>query len=192
MSRIGLAYNAHQPWRHQSVLCKGGGLALIHRNDIITRPSKIAFQPTSFELQLVSVQVSHITVLVANVYRPPRCSKTTFLDEFAEMLTLIERGFSEKLIICGDFNLPGLNSISIDDRLSTLLDTHGYQQHVSEPTRCNNLLDLLITPISSEMQTLVSNVTVVSSNDLSDHNLVCQRNLKSQILWLRNQISWPK
>ena len=133
---------------------------------------KIAFQPTSFELQLVSVQVSHITVLVANVYRPPRCSKTTFLDEFAEMLTLIERGFSEKLIICGDFSLPGLNSISIDDRLSTLLDTHGYQQHVSEPTRCNNLLDLLITPISSEMQTLVSNVTVVSSNDLSDHNLV--------------------
>ena len=88
------------------------------------------------------------------------------------MLTLIERGFSEKLIICGDFNLPGLNSISIDDRLSTLLDTHGYQQHVSEPTRCNNMLDLLISPISLEMQTLVSNVTVVSSNDLSDHNLV--------------------
>jgi hypothetical protein len=46
---------------------KGGGLALIYNKDIIARPVKIAFAPTSFELQLAGVQVGHITVKVAMV-----------------------------------------------------------------------------------------------------------------------------
>ena len=104
---------------------KGGGLALIYNKDIIARPVKIAFVPTSFELQLVGVQVGHITVKLANVYRPPMSSKSTFLDEFTEMITRIEQGYSDKLIICsGDFNMPGVNSNSIDDLLSTLLEVH--------------------------------------------------------------------
>jgi hypothetical protein len=53
----------------------------------------------------------------------------TFLDEFAEVLTLIEHGIIDRLIICGDFNMPGENINSIDDRLFTLIDVYGYQQH---------------------------------------------------------------
>jgi len=55
----------------------------------------------------------------------------TFLGEFAELLSLTEHGNSEKLIICGNFNMPGENINSIDDQLSTLLHVLGYQQHVS-------------------------------------------------------------
>ena len=57
---------------------KGGGLALIHNNNIITCPLKLPFAPTAFELQLVGIQVSHITVKVANLYRPPTFSKLVF------------------------------------------------------------------------------------------------------------------
>ena len=107
------------------------GLALRHSNNIITRPLELPFATTAFELQLVSIQVSHVTVKVANLYRPPTFSKVTFLDEFAEMLILIEHRISEKLFIFGDFNMPGEHINSIDDRLSTLLDVHDYQQHVT-------------------------------------------------------------
>jgi hypothetical protein len=104
-------------------------------------------------------------------------SKSTFLDEFAEM---IERGYSEKLIICGDLNMPGLNSNSTDDLLLTLLQVHGYQEHVTEPTRGKNLLNLVITSPSSQNQSLVSNVTVVSLHELSGHNLVvCDFSVRS-------------
>jgi len=88
------------------------------------------------------------------------------MDESAELLSLIEQEISEKLIICSDFNMPGENIKCIDDRLSTLLDVHGYQQHVTEPTRGHNLPDLVITPTTSSSQPFISNVRVVSSNDL--------------------------
>jgi len=68
--------------------------------------------------------------------------------------------------------MPGENINSTDDQLSTLLDVHGYQQHVTKPTLGNNLLDLFIPPTTSSSQPFISNVTVVSSHDLSDHNLV--------------------
>ena len=95
------------------------------------------------------------------------------MDEFAELLTWnIEHGTSEKLIIWGDFNMPGVSINSMNDRLSTLLDVHGYQQHVTEPTRGHNQLDLVMTPTTSSPQPFMSSFEIVSSHDLSNHNLV--------------------
>jgi len=59
------------------------------------------------------------------------------------MLTLNERGISEKMIVCGDFYMPSENIYGIDDRSSALLDVHSYQQHVYKPTG-TNLLNLVI------------------------------------------------
>src|SRR5664279_2105176 len=84
---------------------------------------------------------------------------------------------NERLVICGDFNLPGGDEVSIDGRLSSLLDVHGYHQHVTEPTRhdayrgTDNLLDLVITTASRTPQ-LVSDVRVHSSYGLSDHSVI--------------------
>jgi Reverse transcriptase (RNA-dependent DNA polymerase)/Endonuclease-reverse transcriptase len=152
----------------------GGGLALIYSNDMSARPLKTEFSPKSFELQLVSLQVSRVVVKVANIYRPPDSSKMTFLEEFADMLTTIGLGMNERLVVCGDFNMPALPGDGdgcIDGRLSTLLNEHGYQQHVTGPTRGGNLLDLLITS-SSSAHPLVSNVAIRSSHGLSDHDVV--------------------
>jgi len=60
--------------------------------------------------------------------------KGDVLGRISELLSLIEHGTSEKLIICSDFKMPGEN-INIDDWLSTLLDVHDYQQLITEPTR---------------------------------------------------------
>ena len=124
---------------------KGGGLAFICSNDLSARPLKTQLSTTSFELQLVALTVNRAIVKIASVYRPPDKSQTIFIDEFANLLTTIGPGCSgERLLICGDFNMPGNVPGTIDERLSTLLDVHGYQQHVAQPTRGRNLLDLLI------------------------------------------------
>jgi hypothetical protein len=122
----------------------GGGLAFWY-NNMSARPIRNNFSPTSFEFQLVGLQVKHILVKVANLYRPPSSSKPKFFDEFADLLTMIGQGGNKQFIICGDFNLLGDEAASIDEWLASLLDIHGYQQHVMEPTRGVNLLDLLIT-----------------------------------------------
>ena len=156
---------------------KGGGLAFIHRTSLPTHSLKIKFLPNSFEMQLVGLQVGKTLIKVANIYRPPGLSKNTFLDEFADLLTHIASGLNERLLICGDFNMAGEYGSIIDERLSTLLDMHGYTQHVTQPTRygrtnqSDNLLDLIITPQLTS-QPSISSVRIVSSNGLSDHELV--------------------
>jgi len=128
----------------------GGGLAFIHRDDTAARPIKVTLTPTTYELQLVGLQLNKVLVKVANIYRPPSSSKSMFLDEFAELLTTIGSGIGERRIICGDFNMPGADEATIDDQLATLLDVHGYEQHVTGPTRGNNLLDLVITTTQTQ------------------------------------------
>jgi len=67
---------------------RGGGLAVIYCTSLPTRTLRIYFQPTSFEVQFVG----GILVKVVNIYRPSQLSKSTFMEEFAEMLTLISSG----------------------------------------------------------------------------------------------------
>ena len=140
--------HAHRPCVTGTTSAKrGGGLAFIHSSLMPAWTIKSNFRPTSFELQLIG----SVLIKVANIYRPPSLSKPGFIDEFADLLTSIGVGPSERLIICGDFNLPGADSTTMDDQLQALLDVHGYTQHVTEPTRHDatgnvaNLLDLVIT-----------------------------------------------
>jgi len=176
--------HVHRP-RENTVECinkRGSGLALIYSNDLSARPLKTKFLSTSFEFQLIGLQVGKVLVKVANIYRPPsrktsktavsQSSKTVFLEEFTDLISMIGPGINERLIICGDFNMPdGDKAGAIDERLANLLDVHGYQQHVTGPTRGKNLLDLVITPASTSPP-LVSNVVVQSSHGASDHDLV--------------------
>ena len=69
--------------------------------------------------------VGGVLVKVANIYRPLSTSKSVFIYELADLLTLVDLGPSEKLILCGDLNMPDVDSASVDNQLTTLLDVHG-------------------------------------------------------------------
>ena len=113
--------------------------------------------------------------VLANIYRPPSASKSTFLVEFANLLTTLGIDAVNRLIICGDFNLPGNSSNTIDDELSELLHSTSFVQFVDAPTRYDthhdkwSLLDLVI---SSSASILTSPVSVTSSHEISDHSLL--------------------
>jgi len=90
---------------------RGGGLAIISRNSIPVRIHPLAknFNPTSFELQLVLVGTGSSSFVLMNVYRPPSQSKSVFIDELLDVIsTVTATSGKDKLLLCGDVNLPGL------------------------------------------------------------------------------------
>ena len=153
---------------------RGGGLAIIHREAINVSPRNHDFVHTSFELQLVNIGLKSRDIVLANIYRPPSSSKSVFLDEFGLLLTNLGTDAVDRLMICGDFNLPGASPDTIDNGLAELLHSTSFSQFVKSPTRHDShhdqssLLDLIITPSSSRLVTVTS---VVSSHEISDHDL---------------------
>ena len=138
--------------------------------------------PTSFERQLLNYRVGNKVIVVANIYRRPSSSKTTFFDEFTDLLSALCLQAGDRLLICGDLNLPGRIGGELDDDFADLLDQLGLVQHVQVTTHFDaainrsNILDLVIT---SETSHLVSTASVVTSHHLSDYSLViCDIRLK--------------
>ena len=153
---------------------RGGGLAVIHRDTITVQPRKHKITHSSFELQLVNISLQSRDIVLANIYRPPSSSKPLFFEEFGLLLTNLGTDAVDRLIICGDFNLPGISPDTIDSGLAELLESTSFIQFVNSPTRHDSrhlkssLLDLIITSSSSN---LVSTTSVVSSHEISDHDL---------------------
>ena len=153
---------------------RGGGLAVIHRNEINVLPRKHNIAHSSFKFQLVNIGLQSRDIVLANIYRPPSSSKSIFLGEFGSLLATLGTDAADRLMISGDFNLPGTSPNAIDDDLADLLNSTGFTQHISSPawhdsnhTR-SSLLDLVITPSTSKF---VSTTSVVSSHEISDHDL---------------------
>ncbi|KAF2351762.1 Endonuclease/exonuclease/phosphatase [Trinorchestia longiramus] len=88
------------------------------------------------------------TSKIVLVYRNPTCTAIED-DEFYDCLDNILSSPHETLII-GDLNLPHINwttrqSQAPGSKLIDLMNTNSLQQHVNDPTRGNNILDLVMT-----------------------------------------------
>ena len=101
-------------------------------------------------------------------------NKSTFFEEFGSLLATLGIDMVDRLITCGDLNLPGTSPDKIDDHLAELLNSTSFTQLVNSPTRHDSqhirssLLDLIITPSPSK---LISTTSVVSLHEISDHDL---------------------
>ena len=108
---------------------------------------------------------------IANLYRPHGGSRTDFIDELSEFLSFYDASIGHRLLVCGDVNYP--ESSGIGEELLCLLDEHGLTQYVSEPTRENNILDIIATREEDSLVGLPDKVTNLGVP--FDHNLVsCQ------------------
>ena len=94
------------------------------------------------------------TTTVCIVYRPASTSINKFFEELGEMLELLCAQAGSKTLICGDFNCPGHDHPSINETLASLLDRFDLKQHVKEPTRNQNILDLMIIANSNTTRSL--------------------------------------
>ena len=150
---------------------RGGGVAIIHADNIGVRPLDVG-KPTQFEVlaaQLTMRPTVHVTVVC--IYRPPAAVSRQFCDELADLLDQLVTA-KQQFIVCGDFNCPGNDGRQLDDNLSDVLQRYDLVQHVADATRGDNTLDLLLT--SSDDARVLSQIAV-QPTCFSDHHLVTSR-----------------
>jgi len=106
-----------------------------------------------------------------SIYRPPPCATDAFFDDLTSICTNLEQ-CPGKLLVCGDFNIPGHLSGTVDVWLLDFLEENGYDQLVTGPTRrgatSDNLLDLVI----SHRDSLAVQVHDIINVPFSDHWLI--------------------
>nr|CAH8820128.1 unnamed protein product [Trichobilharzia regenti] len=123
------------------------------------------------ESKWISIHTNENNILVGCIYRAPNSPITTdtVIGEILEVVPKLE--FDYKLV-CGDFNLPGVNWDTCTgprtyEVILEAIDVGGWKQCVRLPTRHNNILDLIlchkIEPISIEVRDKLDN---------SDHNIL--------------------
>jgi Reverse transcriptase (RNA-dependent DNA polymerase)/Endonuclease/Exonuclease/phosphatase family len=169
--KLDIAPTGYGVWhRHRSGgrKVKGGGLAIIYKQtfsvDLFKLPG-VSFK--SFEMLSVRILADKRRCNVFGVYRPPPAATSAFYDEFSDFCDRVMMLPGDNLVL-GDFNCPGDDPSSVDKRLNELLTDRVFTQHVHEPTREHNLLDLIITTNDSLEVTSVKTMLT----GFSDHVLL--------------------
>src|SRR5208282_675939 len=147
----------------------GGGVALIHRDNLKSKRLISDFTPATFEYVASFLSAADTCIAVVVVYRPgsqPVCGKF-----FVELTSVLEAlaVYSCDVVLTGDF------SIHVDDatdphatRLDDVLRSFGLVQSVVGPTHVGgHTIDLVITRSDQPRPTVD-----VDLPDVSDHSLV--------------------
>lgn len=159
---------------------KKGGVMNYIRDDIASETSVIVSHSNEFvELLILYIKSQHL--LIVTIYRPPDCPQQKFTD----MLNITSAEINKlnspmpDIVISGDFNFPIINwqtEVIQGGRSECQRQAEAFikfsktfclQQFISDATRGNNTLDLLL----SNNDQLIHSIKVTASA-LSDHNLV--------------------
>jgi exonuclease III len=159
---------------------KGGGIVVYIRENLAPVTTTILSQSNG-TVEFSMLHIQSLNIIVISVYRPPDCS----YHHFAEAMDLIKSKLTEldasapNLVMVGDFNFPNINwhtqnvyggSLEMRNQaenLFNLADNHCMEQYIEQPTRGNNILDLLFLDNEEFLHHYTVQETI-----LSDHNLI--------------------
>ena len=127
--------------------------------------------PKDLELMWLSVSLQSKKLLIGALYRPP--SANNDIIEYLDINTIpkIEEFGAHSVMLVGDFNvhhedwLGSRNTDSAGRRMLQIASGLGLDQIVNQPTRGDQILDLVLTDIPASSSTLANVGT-------SDHNPV--------------------
>jgi hypothetical protein len=140
---------------------RAGGTAILIKPEF---PFQNIFSGTKFQCEINHIKIKLTkNITVFNVYRPPNCS----LNNTKKLFKYISKNIDKNSIICGDFNIPNKNE-PMALALADLTLECDLNQHVNEPTRKNNILDLVL----SNPKELVNNLFVRENFSNSDHKMI--------------------
>ena len=121
------------------------------------------------EICFVDVTIDNESIRLGVVYRPPSASPATSSALYQEIARYVNVNMN--VCLAGDINLPSIDwsdyiGCSQNDNLFIdFVNENGLYQHVSDPTRDNNILDLVL----SNCETSLCNVAVHETFSQSDH-----------------------
>ena len=149
----------------------GGGVCIYVRESLLFEKC-LNFSNSVCELLIIKILNPQLVIIL--LYRPPSCSPAEFIEVLAKMSDCICNMPSPlpHVIFLGDFNLPNIDWVNA--RFTNLVATHlcpiiedlFLEQLVQEPTRGNNILDLIF----SEKE-LIDSINVTKTC-LSDHSML--------------------
>lgn len=154
--------------RYEIREAKAGGVILYIKNDLMPMACE-ELNKVKFESVWCKIALKRGEIIVGNCYKSPTAS----IMEINEMFQVLQSVSKQQVVIMGDFNFPNIDWDTYDS------DSHGEDfrdlifdnflfQHVKQPTRENNVLDLVIT---SEEE-MVEDLAVIDKLGNSDHDAV--------------------
>ena len=165
--------------RNRQAGIRQGGVVTYIRSDFADSAKEVASGSIG-KIEYLCIYIESINVLLVTVYRPPENNCRHFREVINEINNCINSlDLYPSIIFTGDLNLPNLtfvngeatNSPSEESTQGALIrfaTDNFLTQLVEEPTRLNNILDLLYT----SNQDLFSDIEVQENNLLSDHRLI--------------------
>ena len=121
----------------------GGGVGILinklYKTSIVNNHSYESFEHINLKS---TYNNKNIQIII--IYRPPSMSKRRFLNEFGELLDMLND--NRNILICGDFNLHLENKRdNYVCEFDELLESHNMENTVTEPTSLSNhIIDLVI------------------------------------------------
>ena len=172
-------YNSYRSDRSDSRK-SGGVLLYVHDSIIVT--DEIKFDDKICEGIICTIESQ--SMIIANIYRPPDATLASFNSILCFLKDYINSKTQLKhydIIIMGDFNFPNINweTFNIDstnysrdhisqcNNLMSFMSNIFLTQLVLEPTRINNILDLVLTNNNR-----IFNQVYNTDTKLSDHKLI--------------------
>jgi hypothetical protein len=143
----------------------GGGVGVWIRKDIDYAVISSPF--TEKQIETIAIHLTHLQILVFNVYRPfGDC--ISFINELHAFISQVKIKFPHSdLIVMGDFNIDLSKQDRIAEDLIDTMCTAGFLQQVTIPTRITeNTKSLIDHVFTNSRKKLVSNVIMT---DIADH-----------------------
>ena len=95
------------------------------------------------------IEANEVIFALVTVYRSPKDSIKTFLEEVEKLIVQLKEDMYE-IIICGDFNFDLYNL----NKATSLLQRYSLKQYISEPSHiCGGILDLVFATESLKLTT---------------------------------------
>ena len=152
--------------RRDRLVSRGGGLLLYIKDNIRHEQLSTHSDIESIWCKLYSGKTE---MRLGLYYRPPN-SDGSYLEK---MCCEIKSLCKNHTLVMGDFNMPGINweTFSSPPEFTSFRDLcldHYFFQHVKEPTRHSNILDLVL----SNDENLISNIETQAPLSNSDHQTI--------------------
>jgi ribonucleases P/MRP protein subunit RPP40 len=162
-----LGFSLFRRDRSEKNKCRGGGVLLYIRESLLPEIKEISAESESLWVSIKGVKLNEITVGIC--YRRPDAS-----DEMTKkLIKSIQDNITKQTLIMGDFNFRDWESEEdstsgggIQEDFQEMMSDLFLTQHVKDPTRGTNILDLVI---STEAE-MVDDLTVAVPVGNSDHN----------------------
>ena len=181
-----------------------GGVMIAINSEITSseiRPNKTSHS----EILWAKIHCSgHKDILIAACYRPDVSDKESITDLRASIESLMDNRKRQcGMMIGGDFNLPGWDwSVpelkpgtaysSLHNEFKELLDDYSLTQHITEPTRLKNTLDLIATNMPDQVNRMKI-LPGISDHEIAYMELSVRPLPKRQAprkIWLYNKADW--